>query len=162
MKQSYSIEHRAAPCGGVCKRSLFALEKMALICTKSNKCAEIRQFCIYGVNLSPMSPTDQKYRGPRKPAWIGLVPYVPCVPYKKIASQECIQTISVQSVTKLRVCATVAHQSNGRCRRHCSGLGMLALPGFSGLAGDSHKGTPPIKVLPAIDPIRVIRTTSFR
>ena len=33
--------------------------------------------------LSPMSPTHAKYRGPLKPAWIGLVPCVPCVPYRK-------------------------------------------------------------------------------
>lgn len=33
--------------------------------------------------LSPVSPTQKKYRGTRKPAWIGLVPCVPCVPYSK-------------------------------------------------------------------------------
>ena len=36
-----------------------------------------------GDGLSPAVPGFLRYRGPRKPAWIGAVPYVPCVPYRK-------------------------------------------------------------------------------
>ena len=33
--------------------------------------------------LSPAVPCFLRYRGPRKPAWIKAVPYVPCVPCRK-------------------------------------------------------------------------------
>jgi len=34
--------------------------------------------------VSPVAPMKKKHRGPRKPAWIGLVPCVPYVPCKEI------------------------------------------------------------------------------
>lgn len=38
----------------------------------------------YCGGLSPVSPTQSQCRGLRKPAWMLAVPYVPCVPYRKI------------------------------------------------------------------------------
>lgn len=38
---------------------------------------------LHGGGLSPTVPCFLRYRGPRKPAWIKAVPYVPCVPYRK-------------------------------------------------------------------------------
>ena len=56
--------------------------------------------------LSPVSPTPKKYRGTRKPAWIGLVPYVPyvpCVPYRKTVSRSRVASFAVLFVTGLHV-----------------------------------------------------------
>lgn len=51
--------------------------------------------------LSPVSPTGPKYRGLLKPAWIGLVPCVPCVPYRKTVCRSRIALLAVLDVTEL-------------------------------------------------------------
>ena len=65
--------------------------------------------------LSPVSPTDPKYRGPRKPAWIGLVPCVPCVPYRKTVCRSRAGSFVVLSVAGL-------HGFHG--------IGCAVVPGF--------------------------------
>lgn len=75
------------PRGAVCAKPFRAV-KGVLFVPQTPKYYKFRTLCTVIVRLSPLSPTRSKYRGPRKPAWIGLVPCVPCVPYRKTVSQD--------------------------------------------------------------------------
>ena len=68
--------------GGVCR--VFSRCKRHFQCSTDTKVKQVSHFSArLRSELSPLSPTHAKYRGQRKPAWIGLVPCVPCVPYSK-------------------------------------------------------------------------------
>jgi hypothetical protein len=81
--------------------------------------------------LPPVPPVPAKYRGPRKPAWIGPCPCAPCVPYRKTA-----------------------------CRSRAASIAALFVAGLQVFMVNDPSPHPPIKVLPVTFGTRVIRTTS--
>ena len=105
--------------------------------------------------LSPVSPTRAKHRGPRKPAWIGLVPCVPCVPYRKTGCRSRAAWLGALIVTGLRVYLLPTAPS-----LHASpqppGFGSFLGPELRGLFGPRCKRVRRLRLWVVNDTVRLV------